>query len=115
MEEVWDGNRKEATYTYNPDGTPATINFGNQIKVEYTYDEDKNLTEILTKNNEDMVILNHKYVYDNNGNQIEKDENGEVTHYIYDKLNRMSKAVYPNIEETFEDDRAGTRTKRWKG
>lgn len=115
MEEVWDGSRKEAAYTYNPDGSLASISFGNGINVEYNHDDDKNLIGILAKNGEENVILNHSYVYDNNGNQVEKEENGEITRYIYDRMNRLSKAVYPNKAETFEYDMAGNRINRTFG
>jgi YD repeat-containing protein len=112
IEEVLDGGKKEASYEYNEDGTIASISFSNGIKVQYTYDEDKNFARIQAVNTEGIEILNHSYVYDNNGNQVEKVEDGEVTKYFYDNLNRLSKAVYPSAEEIFTYDLAGNRKTR---
>ncbi|TYQ16962.1 UNVERIFIED_CONTAM: RHS repeat-associated protein [Acetivibrio alkalicellulosi] len=115
MEEVYAGGKREASYGYNDDGTISSINFGNGIKVEYSHDEEKNLIGIHAVNGEGIEILNHSYVYDNNGNQVEKVENGEVTKYFYDNLNRLSKAVYPSAEEVFTYDMAGNRRARTIG
>ena len=46
---------------------------------------------------------------------MERVENGEVTRYFYDSLNRLSRAVYPNAEEIFTYDRAGNRKTRTIG
>ena len=112
IQEVWHKDKKEAEYGYNPDGTIASIRFANGIEASYSYDDDKNITEIVTKDAEGREILNHRYVYDNNGNQTEREENGETTRYIYDRLNRLSKVQYPNATEEFEYDMAGNRIKR---
>ena len=112
IEEVWDKNKKEAQYRYNSDNTIASISYANGVNVKYSYDEDKNLTGIVTTNKDGEEIFSHSYVYDVNGNQVEHTENGETTRYIYDKLNRLSKVVYPEGEESFEYDPAGNRIKR---
>ena len=111
-QEVWHKDKKEAQYSYNPDGTIASIRFANGIEASYNYDDDKNIIGIVTKDPEGKEILNHRYVYDNNGNQVEREENGEITRYIYDKLNRLSKVQYPDAVEEFEYDMAGNRIKR---
>ena len=112
IQEVWHKDKKEAQYSYNSDGTIASIRFANGIEASYSYDDDKNITEIVTKDAEGREILNHRYVYDNNGNQTEREENGDTTRYIYDRLNRLSKVQYPNATEEFEYDMVGNRIKR---
>ena len=115
MEEVWDSGKLAAAYTYKPDSLIAGIRYGNGVTVEYDYDSDKNVVGIVAKNSEGVEILKHSYEYDNNGNQVKKEENGKVTQYIYDSLNRLSKVVYPDVEELFSYDYAGNRIYRKKG
>ena len=112
IQEVWHKDKKEAEYNYNPDGTIASIKFANGMEASYSYDDDKNITGIITKDAEGREILNHRYVYDINGNRTEQEENGEITRYIYDNLNRLSKVQYPYGAEEFEYDMAGNRIKR---
>jgi len=115
LSEVWDASQKEASYTYNLDNTIASICYGNGTTVEYGYDEDKNITSIVSRNKDGEEIISHKYSYDNNGNQIERIEDGRATSFFYDKLNRLEKVVYPDMEETFKYDFAGNRVLRTKG
>jgi RHS repeat-associated protein len=113
MEEVWDGDVRSAAYTYNPDNTIAGVRYGNGVDVNYGYDLDKNIAGILGKNREGKDLLNHSYSYDSNGNQIRKDEEGAVTSYAYDRLNRLGEVVYPNNTiETFGYDNVGNRVAR---
>lgn len=112
LAEVWDTDKRAASYTYNHDGTISCIKYENGIVVEYTHDLDKNISGILTKNNDGKEIIKHLYSYDNNGNQIERVEDGVVTRYEYDRQNRLIKAVYNNDEESFSYDRAGNRISR---
>jgi len=113
MEEVWDGSTRSAAYTYNPDNTIAEVRYGNGVDVNYGYDLDKNIAGILGKNREGKDLLNHSYCYDSNGNQVRKDEEGAVTSYAYDSLNRLGEVVYPNNTiETFGYDNVGNRVER---
>jgi len=112
MEEVWDGSVKSAAYTYNPDNTVERIRYGNGVDVNYRYDLDKNVAGILGKNREGKDLLNHSYCYDSNGNQVRKDEEGAVTSYAYDSINRLSKVSYPDYTEIFNYDKAGNRIER---
>ncbi len=113
LKEVWDDNQRAASYTYNADSTIAAIKYGNGINISYSHDLDKNVAGILAKTREGKELLNHRYFYDNDGNQIRKDEGGNVTSYGYDGLNRLSKVVYPNKEiEAFGYDKVGNRVNR---
>ena len=51
-----DGGKKEASYEYNEDGTIASISFSNGIKVQYTYDEDKNI-DVYKRQKIDSALL----------------------------------------------------------
>ena len=112
MEEVWDGSQRTAAYNYNPDGTIAALKYGNGVDIQYTHDADKNVASILSRNNQGQELLNHSYIYDNNGNQIEKNEAGDITKYNYDSLNRLEKVAYPDFTEVFNYDKAGNRSSR---
>ncbi len=112
LKEVWDDNQRAASYTYNADSTIVTIKYGNGINISYSHDTDKNVAGILAKTKEGKELLNHKYIYDNNGNQIRKDESGNITNYGYDALNRLEKVVYPDYTEAFGYDNVGNRVKR---
>ncbi len=113
LKEVWDDNQRAASYTYNADSTIAAIKYGNGININYSHDLDKNVAGILAKTREGKELLNHRYFYDNNGNQIRKDEGGNVTSYGYDALNRLEKVVYPNqTVEGFGYDKVGNRVNR---
>ena len=52
------------------------------------------------------------FSYDLNGNLLKKQEQDHVTHYSYDSLNRLTKAVYDSIHETYSYDRAGNRIEK---
>ncbi len=112
LKEVWDDNQRAASYTYNADSTIAAIKYGNGININYSHDLDKNVAGILAKTKEGKELLNHRYFYDNNGNQIRKDESGNITNYGYDALNRLEKVVYPDYTEAFGYDNVGNRAKR---
>ncbi len=113
LKEVWDDNQRAASYTYNADSTIAAIKYGNGININYSHDLDKNVAGILAKTREGKELLNHKYIYDNNGNQVRKDEGGDVTSYDYDALSRLEKVVYPSgAAEAFGYDKVGNRVKR---
>ena len=112
IEEVWDGSQRAAAYNYNPDGTIAELKYGNGVDIQYTHDADKNVASILSRNSEGQQLLNHSYIYDNNGNQIEKNEAGDITKYNYDSLNRLEKVAYPDFTEVFNYDKAGNCSSR---
>jgi YD repeat-containing protein len=96
IQEVWHKDKKEEEYGYNPDGTIASIRFANGIEASYSYDDDKNVTGIITRDAEGREILNHRYVYDNNGNQVEREENGEFEELaeMLDLSSPKDKAVF---------------------
>ncbi len=110
IREVWDNDKKIAEYTYNPDNTINSISCGS-LYTEYTYDADRNLTGLKTKFGTEVIVEN-KYTYDGNGNQLEKLQKHGTIKYSYDRMNRLQKVRYPNATEELFYDKAGNRTKR---
>lgn len=112
VENVFENNEKVAEYTYNCDDTINSIKYGNGINTQYSYDIDKNIIGILSETKEGQELLNHSYKYNNNGYQIEKNEEGNITKYTYDSLSRLEKVNYPDYTEAFNYDNVGNRTNR---
>ena len=110
IREVWDNDKKIAEYTYNSDNTINSISCGS-LYTEYTYDADRNLTGLKTKFGTEVIVEN-KYTYDGNGNQLEKLQKHGTIKYSYDRMNRLQKVRYPNATEELFYDKAGNRTKR---
>ena len=110
IREVWDNDKKIAEYTYNSDNTIHSISCGS-LYTEYTYDADRNLTGLKTKFGTEVIVEN-KYTYDGNGNQLEKLQKHGTIKYSYDRMNRLQKVRYPNATEELFYDKAGNRTKR---
>ena len=110
IREVWDNDKKIAEYTYNSDNTINSISCGS-LYTEYTYDADRNLTGLKTKFGTEVIVEN-RYTYDGNGNQLEKVQKHGTIKYNYDRMNRLEKVQYPNATEELFYDKAGNRTKR---
>ena len=110
IREVWDNDKKIAEYTYNSDNTIHSISCAS-LYTEYTYDADRNLTGLKTKFGTEVIVEN-KYTYDGNGNQLEKLQKYGTIKYSYDRMNRLQKVQYPNATEELFYDKAGNRTKR---
>jgi len=105
--------RKTAQYEYNPDNTISRILYGSGVLAKYDYDMDKKIIGILNVDPFGRELFNGKYFYDTNGSQIKKEENGRVTLYGYDSVNRLEKVSYPEgIDEKFAYDNAGNRIAR---
>ncbi|MHB8064408.1 MAG: RHS repeat domain-containing protein [Ruminiclostridium sp.] len=108
LKTVLDGNDIIATYSYNVDQTVSDINYKNGIDISYVYDKDKNVSSLLQKDPKGEEINSFAYTYDNNGNQLSKNENGSAITYTYDKLNRLISSG----TDSFTYDKAGNR-KTW--
>lgn len=124
LKEVLDETNKVALYSYNADSTISNISYSSgektdyiqSLSIAYKYDRDKNMISLTSINPEGGIINEFKYAYDNNGNQVEKAENGKTTTYAYDELNRLVEAGSPESGTgTFAYDAAGNRLSRTQG
>jgi RHS repeat-associated protein len=111
LEEVYDNGRKQAGYTYYPDGSIKELQVGESLITSYTYDADKNLTGLRTTLAGETLVEN-QYTFDHNGNCQKKQGLGGITSYTYDSKNQLVQAAYPTYTEELYYDRAGNRTKR---
>lgn len=86
----------------------------NGVFTEYQYHKTRKISNIIHKKANDNLIEEFRYIYDKNGNRtkIEKISPKESSNiiYIYDKLNRVTKAQYSDgFFEAFSYDGAGNR------
>ncbi|MBP2021909.1 RHS repeat-associated protein [Clostridium punense] len=113
VETVYDEDKTMASYSYNSDDSISSIVYGNKVTTKYSYDGDKNITSLLTETSTGEVLIDYNYVYDLNGNRLQKVGSKHQSHYTYDSLNRLSSARYKtpskSLEESFTYDKAGNR------
>lgn len=118
LEEVLENGRVLAHYGYYPDGTLRSLNIGQTLSTEYTYDKDKNITGMKTLLNGKTLLVDNSYQYDRNGNRTQKQSPEGLTQYSYDVNNRLVEVQYPNLlsgagcYEKLNYDYAGNRIRR---
>ena len=81
-----DGTLRTTTYTYNAAGSRMSVTKGgNEGTITVTYNKDNQVIAEKNSKTGDKI----KYVYDDNGNLIEKKTKGKSTVYSYDTENRL--------------------------
>jgi RHS repeat-associated protein len=116
LEKIYDSDTLLASYVYDKDYRLTDINFVNGQSQHYSYDGDGNITGLNSNDNSGTVIDEYQYTYDNNDNVLTMVQNGQMTTYTYDGLNRLKTANYQGIgQETFDYDNAGNRITRTLG
>jgi YD repeat-containing protein len=116
IDKVFDSAVHVASYTYNEDSTIEAIAYGSGITASYSYDRDRNIISLINKDPQQSIISSYSYAYDNNGNILAENKNGQITTYTYDALSRLKTANYPDRGlETFTYDNAGNRLSRTLG
>ena len=72
----------------------------NETTTEYEYNSSRKISHVIHKNNTGLLIEEHRYEYDLNGNRIKIEkitpQKRTTVFYVYDKLNRIIKAEYSN-------------------
>ena len=81
-----------------------------QIPLEYTYNENNQLTAI-TKDGQPFV----SFTYDNNGNMLTKTIEGQTTSYIWDSENRLVGVTTPTETTAYAYDPFGRRIEKMVG
>jgi len=59
-----------------------------------------------------VALADSQYLYDENGNRIQKKQLGGDTLYHFELLNQLVKAEYPSYREELFYDKTGNRTRR---
>ena len=105
-------------FTYYPDGKLKTA-IGGGMRYAYGYDRDFNLTGLTTFMDEywdgdaghyRKVLARNAYRYDKAGNCVEKATLLGKTKFVYDSLNRLAEASYPEgRREYYTYDKADNR------
>jgi RHS repeat-associated protein len=112
-----------AKYEYYPNGKLKSITYppldnGKILKMTETYDSLDRL-KTLTNSLDTAVLSKFEYDYDDNGNvvkAIETKSDGimQITHYIYDKLNRLiSEEIENGRINTYKYDNRGNRIENY--
>ncbi|MCT4597257.1 MAG: DUF6531 domain-containing protein, partial [Vallitalea sp.] len=112
LAEVKDNNNILATYNYS-DNQLNGVTYNNGISINYNYNKDNQITKMTHKDNNDKAINTYNYIYDLNGNIIEKLENQQPTKYQYDELYQLTKVIYPDsTQESYTYDISGNRQRK---
>ena len=101
-----------AAYRYTPEGQISSLSYGNGIRTEYGYQEDGQIESLVSITAQGKVLLNYGYAYDGNGNCTRKSGQQYRNEYTYDRMNRLTEAVYDGKKEQFAYDLTGNRIKR---
>ena len=114
LEEVYDNEKRIASYEYYSDGSLKSIHAGQDLNTQYTYDSERNLSSLQVELGGEKLVEN-LYEYDGNGNRTKIHGLMGNTTYCYDKRNQLVKATYPKTSEELFYDNAGNRIKRVAG
>ncbi len=114
LDSVSDGSQS-VQYTYNVDNRVASVQYGNGVSTEYTYDLSGRATSIVHRRLSDgLVLLSFANSYDPNGRltQFTEQPSGAVTSYSYDALGRLlreKRTVHQPYLDTYTYDSNGNR------
>ncbi len=108
------GGREDvlADYHYTGAGQIRSLRYGNGVETEYSYQEDGELSGLVTLTEQGQVLLNFDYAYDGNGNCVRKSGETYQNEYAYDRMNRLVSAVQDGQEERYAYDLVGNRLKK---
>jgi RHS repeat-associated protein len=97
----------DVKYQYYNDNLLKQSKQGNGVTSDYSYDGIQ-LNSLTQKKSDGSTLNAFSYTYDINGNQLTKTENGTISSFGYDTLNRISTSTQFN--ETYNYDSRGNRT-----
>ncbi|MCB2343328.1 HNH/endonuclease VII fold putative polymorphic toxin, partial [Clostridium estertheticum] len=110
VKEIKDNNENTlVNYDYFKNDDIKTINYGNGLKSNYSYDGDGNIESLVTVTSTGEVLVDYNYVYDLNGNRIEKVSSKHKNNHTYDSMNRLKDSSYDGRQESFTYDKVGNR------
>ena len=84
-------NGVTASYAYDTNGNRSSVEYGNGLREEYSYNAGNMLTGLTNKSETGEVLSSYTYTYTLDGNQSTKMESdGRTTTYHYDGLGRLA-------------------------
>jgi RHS repeat-associated protein len=98
-------------FTYDR-GRLTRMSYPNGISVNYTFDENDNLTDLHYQKEDGSTVKRYQYAYDKNGMRTSMQDNDGLHEYTYDSLYQIIQATHPTVQnplERFEYDAAGNR------
>ncbi|MCM3746391.1 hypothetical protein M3223_03395 [Paenibacillus pasadenensis] len=99
IKEFTDPDGFKTTFEYDSRGLMTKVDRPNGIQSEYAYNENLQLVRIDHAGERTQSRLDYKY--DAAGNIVEKkEEDGAITTYAYDVLNRIEQVQYPKAKDT---------------
>lgn len=98
-----------ANYDYFKNNNIKSVTVGNGLKTDYSYDEDGNVQSLVTISPNGEVLVDYNYLYDLNGNRLQKVSSKHKNFYAYDSMNRLKEASYDGRKESFTYDKVGNR------
>ncbi|MHB8882686.1 MAG: RHS repeat domain-containing protein [Thermodesulfovibrionales bacterium] len=108
LEKLTNPSGKLFNFTYDAKGRREGLGYPNGIATTYAYDAVDQVTDILSKLNNDTVAKNI-YTYDPAGNRrTNTDLQGQHT-YEYDSTYQLRQAAHPNLVEAYTYDKNGNR------
>ena len=100
-------NNETTQYEYYKNGQTKEVIYSNGTSIHYSYDESGNLIELINIGLDGQIISQYEYSYDKEGNQLSKGENGRISYYTYDSLNRIKSIDEEESTTTYRYDRNG--------
>lgn len=109
--EINDHNRVYR-FTHDPAGRVTQKDYPNGLTSSYVFDPVGRLEKLEHRKSDGILLNKFVYEYDPNGNRTSVTDNVGKYNYVYDKLDRLVKGVFPSgrVQE-FTYDRVGNRTK----
>lgn len=110
-----EGDQLLAAYDYTAGDRVRSLSYGNGVTTTYDYAADGQVKSLVSVTSDGRVLLDYQYAYDGNGNRVAKSGENYRVEYAYDKMNRLTEAVYNGEKERYRYDLAGNRLKKESG
>ena len=111
LNQVLDNGTPTATYTYFDNGSQEAVTYPNNVVEEFTYYADNSLKTLSNKQGS-QILEAYNYLYDANGNLIQKLDGKGTTTYTYTVMKQLLTVTKPGGKNTtYAYDEGGNRIK----